>query len=72
MTRLWRLHTAEELAEVSVPSDPETVFPASEYGIPRFELEVGFLFAAPEAGGAHVADVVGEVGVQGTDFQGHV
>ena len=72
MATLRRVEFAEEGPEIRVPSDPETVFPAPENGVAGFELEVGFFLAAPEARGTYVADVVGEVGVQGTDVQGDV
>lgn len=70
-----RLEAApQEVAQVGVPADAEAVFPPAEDGVPWLELEVGLLAAAAaaEARRAHVADVVGEVRVQGAGAQGHV
>lgn len=63
---------AEERLEIGVPPDAETVLPAAENGIPRFQLQQGFLPAAAEARGGDVADVVGEVRVQTPDLQGYL
>ena len=63
---------AEESSEISVPSDAETIVPAAENGVSRFELEVCFAQGGAETGGADVADVVGEVWVQAADFQGDI
>lgn len=63
------LHFPQGVLEVRIPSDAETVLPAPENGVPRLELEVRFLDVAPEAARRDVADVVGEVRVQGSDLQ---
>lgn len=66
------LQFAEELLQVGVPADAEAVVPAAEDGVARLQLEVGFFGVAAVAAGRDVADVVGEVGVQRADFEGHV
>ncbi len=63
---------AQEGFKIGVPADAETVFPSAEDGISGFEFEVGFSLVAPEARRTHVADVVGEIGVQAADLQRHV
>lgn len=72
MCPLRCLQHTEERPKIRVPPNAKTVFPSAENWIPGFELKVRFFPATAEARGAHVADVICEVGVHGTGFQGDV
>lgn len=66
---------AQEGYEIGVPADAETVFPAAEDGIPRFEFQHGFLVlaaAGAEARCGDVADVVCEIRIHAPCLQGNL
>ena len=61
---------AQHGGQIVVPAEAELVFPAAEDRVAGFELEVGFAggefgWRGPVARGGDVANVVGEVGVNG-------
>lgn len=69
---LTGLEFPQDVLEIAIPPDAETVLPTAKDGIPRLEFEIGFLGIAPEAAGTDVADVVREVRIEAPNLQGHI
>lgn len=69
--RVGTLELAQESAQIVVPTHLEAVVPATEDWVARLQLQVGggLAVAGTVPAGRDIADIVGEVGVDGAGLQ---
>lgn len=63
------IELAQELLEISTPSDSERIVPASEDGISGLDFQARLSGIASKSAGGHITNNIGKVWIQGTNSE---